>query len=710
MSRPSICAAVLAGALSLVASPGTSAATFTVTTLADGGAGSLRDAVAQANANPGANTVNFSVNGTITLTSGSILISKGPLTIDGPGVGNLTVDGNFSSRIFTIIDSSTPVTCPDLTGPADYQVIIRHMTLAHARRNVADSSGGAIFTAHSLTVDDMSFVDNAAKSGGAISFRAQYADQALSVTRSSFTGNAARPVLGGNTGSYAGGAISAADYCGGTRTATLVAISDSLFEDNYVAPDNLQGLGGAISAFDGTFLTVTRSRIVFNRIDRPNPPGAFSYPGGGIAATHVTISNSEISGNLSHHAGGVLISQNDSTLQTEAGRVSSSITNSTIWGNTATQDGGGVEAFGNVDVTIANSTIADNTAIVGAAGGVLTGRSAGAYLDPRLSLYSSILSGSQLPNKSDLYNFTGNTPAINVTVDHSIIETVCALCGITVNNVASLINVDPLLGPPSANGGTLIAGAAANTMPLLLNSPAKDAGSNPFSQTTDQRGAGFPRSVGAAVDMGAMEGVGYCSGMTDVASDNAFCANVDWLRNRGVTLGCTTTAYCPADPVTRAQMAIFMNRLGAALSPTVLDEGQDLGAWVVPEVGNIKYVCVTDAVVDVPYRRAALVSGRVNGLADGPVSWRSSLWYSVDDGVNWLPTSTQVGMRGYAGTGEWTMSATDTVFQLARGLEYRFAIGVNRDDQVTGLTGNFSDSTCNLVVRVVNRNATTAPF
>ena len=62
-----------------------------------------------------------------------------------------------------------------------------------------------------------------------------------------------------------------------------------------------------------------------------------------------------------------------------------------------------------------------------------------------------------------------------------------------------------------------------------------------------------------------------CVGFTDVEDTSSFCPNVEWLKNRAITLGCTsTTTYCPSDPVTRLSMAVFMNRLGKALTPVVL--------------------------------------------------------------------------------------------------------------------------------------------
>src|SRR5262245_41237448 len=65
--------------------------TYTVTTLADGVAGSLRDAVTQANAHPGADTINFQpgLAGTIGLTGGELGITD-DVTITGPGASQLT--------------------------------------------------------------------------------------------------------------------------------------------------------------------------------------------------------------------------------------------------------------------------------------------------------------------------------------------------------------------------------------------------------------------------------------------------------------------------------------------------------------------------------------------------------------------------------------------------------------------------------------------
>jgi len=48
---------------------------------------------------------------------------------------------------------------------------------------------------------------------------------------------------------------------------------------------------------------------------------------------------------------------------------------------------------------------------------------------------------------------------------------------------------------------------------------------------------------------------------TDV-SDSAFFSNsVAWMKDNGITVGCSDTQYCPNDNVTRGEMAVFFKRL-----------------------------------------------------------------------------------------------------------------------------------------------------
>src|SRR5213076_2321688 len=97
--RRSVC--VMAIACSLFGLPIGQAATITVSNKNDSGAGSLRQALADAN---NEDTINFdsSLNGqTITLTSGELVVNR-IVSINGPGLNNLAVDANHASRVFHV--------------------------------------------------------------------------------------------------------------------------------------------------------------------------------------------------------------------------------------------------------------------------------------------------------------------------------------------------------------------------------------------------------------------------------------------------------------------------------------------------------------------------------------------------------------------------------------------------------------------------------
>lgn len=72
--------------------------TFTVSNLNDAGAGSLRMAIADANGTAGADVINFSVSGTITLTTGALPAITGQVNIDG------TTAPGFAGRPVVAVD------------------------------------------------------------------------------------------------------------------------------------------------------------------------------------------------------------------------------------------------------------------------------------------------------------------------------------------------------------------------------------------------------------------------------------------------------------------------------------------------------------------------------------------------------------------------------------------------------------------------------
>lgn len=86
---------------------------------------------------------------------------------------------------------------------------------------------------------------------------------------------------------------------------------------------------------------------------------------------------------------------------------------------------------------------------------------------------------------------------------------------------------------------------------------------------------------------------GQCAGFTDVLDNETYCLSAQWLRNRAITLGCTTTQYCPTGNVTRAQMALFMNRLGTALGTDVRHRQAQLANVMLTAAAPGTLLCAT---------------------------------------------------------------------------------------------------------------------
>lgn len=279
-------------------------AIFAVTTTNDAGAGSLRQALADADVDTKPDKIVFKLPpptnsvSKIKLTSGE-LTSKGNVTIVGPGAGKLIIDGDNDSRILNV---------SDFADNTDSPISISGLSLLHGK--VADG-GGALRSKESLTLKNV--------------------------------------VVSGNTASSGGGV-----FVSGTLAGTKVTVSNSLVTSNYAT-----NFGGGLDFFNVSSVTISKTVVIGNT--------AAAIQGGGIHAvvdavgTGITIQNSTIAGNTASQGGGIYLQSNNPDAKVKA-TISNSVVSSNESTNSDVLGGGGIFA-GPGNIVISNSTVQSNKSV-----------------------------------------------------------------------------------------------------------------------------------------------------------------------------------------------------------------------------------------------------------------------------------------------------------------------------------------------------------
>jgi len=475
---------MLAGVLGGVV-PRTPGATFTVTTLADDGPGSLRAAISNSSAG---DAVYFVTNGVIVLTNGELVVSH-DLDIYGPGPTNLAVSGNFSSRVFNVSNEAVV----NISGLA-----IRD---GHASDGASDANrfggdgahGGAICSDGDLSLSNCTITASSAGNGGlgldgggGGSGGAIFNLGILNLTRCALKGNSAGqggPASNRNGGSGGSG--------GGVFNFGVLVVNDCTFADNTAgaggtaqADAGVGGSGGAILNSSG-LMTLVGCTFNNNRAGNGGVGTSNSADGGSGAGIWnsgaVTMTNCTLSSNAAGDGG-----RGYKSLHRAAG-------------------GNGAGIWNSVAITLTSCTLNRNSA----------GRAGARIFDQPADgsgggIYSS--AGSSLTLRNTLV--ADNTVATNWvapdifgavhTQGHNLISRVDANTSFDVLGCCDVIGtlgspVAPLLAPLADNGGP------APTEALLSGSPALDAGDDSLSGSaaTDQRG--YPRQAGSHVDIGALE-------------------------------------------------------------------------------------------------------------------------------------------------------------------------------------------------------------
>ena len=286
---------------------------FIVTTVADSGPGSLRDATIEANSRPGphTNVIQFAANlagKTIRLTTGQLLLA-GNLAIDASALpGGMRIDGNHAGRIIYVDDQSR-VTLDSLT-----------ITNGGVGEN---ASGGGIYNDEmaSLTVQRCVITENSARHGGGI-----YNDYGGSLTLNQST-------VSGNSTVRDGGGIYNGEECS-------LTLNECTVSGNSAGDDG----GGIYNEYDVSAM-LNRSTLSGN---------SAADEGGGIYNGEdgdLTLNQSTLSGNSARNIGGGIYNYEDSTLR---------LNQSTVSGNSSGGEGGGIYIEEDSDVTLFNSIVAGN--------------------------------------------------------------------------------------------------------------------------------------------------------------------------------------------------------------------------------------------------------------------------------------------------------------------------------------------------------------
>jgi uncharacterized repeat protein (TIGR01451 family) len=257
------------------------AATFTVNNTNASGPDSLRQAILNANANSGPDTITFGVGGTIVLTATLPQIAD-TLTISGPGASVIAISGNDTYLVVDIA-AGTAVTITGVT----------------IRDGWSSGNGGGIYSEGTLVLSDTDVVSNTALWGGGM-----YVHDGSAT----LSGGEIR----GNTATYGGGGVYVASSTAAfTQTGASTIISNTA-----------TSYGGGVYVTSGS-ATLSGGQVVSNTAD---------YGGGVyVASGQATLSGGQVISNTATYGGGVFVSSGSATLS-----------GGQIIGNTAGDEGGGV--------------------------------------------------------------------------------------------------------------------------------------------------------------------------------------------------------------------------------------------------------------------------------------------------------------------------------------------------------------------------------
>jgi hypothetical protein len=331
-------------------------------------------------------------------------------------------------------------------------------TIAH--NSATGNGGGLMLVQGQLRLDGGSLISNTADDGAG-----------------AFIGSGSAVVSGGHI------QLNAAASTGG---GLFVQAGSLTLSGGHVSSNTASYGGGLYVAFTSAVLTQTGpSRISHNHAD---VHGGGVFVGGSTATLSGTdvhsntalrgaglfvdsgrlrVARGQITGNHAEYGGGAYVNNEGAVL---------TLVNCTVSNNSSQTTGGGGIVNANGSTVLTHATIASNTANAGGAG-------IHAY-DTRSITMTNTIVAHNLPDNC-------GADAV-VSLGHNLEDG--TTCGLTATGDIS--NTAPMLGPLTHDGSAWV-------HPLLVGSPAIDAGICIAGITTDQRGV--VRPVGVSCDIGAYE-------------------------------------------------------------------------------------------------------------------------------------------------------------------------------------------------------------
>ncbi len=335
--------------LLLVLASGAQATNFVISSTADSGAGSLRQAILSSNSPAGGvHTMTFSVtfpnNGVILLNSNLPQILSQSMIIMG-GSKQPRIDGKSQYALFNVSGGNSIFELSDLI----------------LQNGLAPEKGGCVNSGDSASIGRLKaervvFSNCQAKGASLIRGGAIYwnrASSTLSLIDSEFLDNSVTATA--TNGESSGGAIYARASLSSLRT---------LFEGNSAAATTGGGLGGAISLIGAlSSNTITESTFRFNGAS-PGMP-LFGYGG----AVYITCDNcatqivrSYLRGNSANYGGAIYARR----LSSGPADASISLSNSTFYNSSVVNSGGSVFIGKYGNLTASNNTFYNADATDGA--------------------------------------------------------------------------------------------------------------------------------------------------------------------------------------------------------------------------------------------------------------------------------------------------------------------------------------------------------